>query len=277
MILALGSALFGMVAYGAASVLQAVGAARASGPAVVRQPAYLLGLAADGVAWLASLVALRQMPVFAVQALLAGSVGVTVVLAWVFLGARPRPRDTAAIAVLTAALVGVSVSSGVQGAQGAPGWFTWAAWAGAVLSGALLLLTYRNGRSASLAVVAGAAFAGAAVCARGLESAADILDLPLQPLAWAVVAFGLVGALGYARSLERGDVGPATALLWVVEVLLAGGVGVVFLGDGVRPGLGWLAALSVLAAVAASAVLALSPSAEPHLSAQDTEPDRDHA
>ena len=262
MILGLGAALFGSATYGVASVLQAVGAARASGPAVVRQPAYLLGLICDLIAWLASLVALQRMPAFAVQSLLAGSVGVTVLLAWLFLGARPRRRDGFALVLLVVSLVGVAAAAGSQAASAAPRWFDVAMGVAVVVLGGLLAVTYRHGRWATLAVIAGAAFAGAAVCARGLDVSSGWQVL-LEPLAWAIAGFGVLGALAYARSLESGQVGPATALLWVVEVLVAGLVGVFALGDQVRPGLGWLAVASVVVAVGASGVLALSPAAEP--------------
>lgn len=263
MILGLGAALFGSLSYGAASVLQAIGAGRASGPAVVRQPVYLLGLVFDLIAWLASLVALQQMPAFAVQSLLAGSVGITVLLAWVFLRVRPRPRDGAALVLLTVALVGVAAASGTQAASAAPPWFAAAAGVSVVALGGLLAATYRQGRWAALSLIAGTGFAAAAVCARGLDVSAGWSELLLEPLVWAIAGFGVLGALGYARALESGQVGPATALLWVVEVLVAGGVGVFALGDQVRPGLGWLAVLSVVVAVGASGVLALSPAAEP--------------
>jgi drug/metabolite transporter (DMT)-like permease len=259
-ILALGSALFGTFAYGAASVLQAIGAGKATGPAVVRQPAYLVGLVCDGVAWLASLVALQRMPAFAVQSLLAGSVGVTVLLAWLLLGVRPRARDGFAIVLLVASLVGVAAASGSQAASAAPDWFGVASVAVAIAIGALLAVTYRRGQWAVLSVIAGASFAGAAVCARGVTVPAGWWHLLSEPLAWAIVAFGVLGAFGYARALESGQVGPTTAVLWVVEVLLAGVVGVAVLGDQVRAGLQWLAVASVVVAVGSSGVLALSPS-----------------
>lgn len=88
MTLGLFAAVAGMMAYGIATVLQAAGAKRAHGVAVLGQPLYLLGTGLDAAAWLASVVALQQLPLFAVQAVLAGSLGVTVVLARVFLGAR---------------------------------------------------------------------------------------------------------------------------------------------------------------------------------------------
>ena len=40
---------------------------------LLAQPRYLGGLAVDGLGWACTVVALRQLPVFAVQAVLAGS------------------------------------------------------------------------------------------------------------------------------------------------------------------------------------------------------------
>ena len=57
-----------------------------------------------------------------------------------------------------------------------------------------------------------------------------------HPTAWTILAFGLVGSMAYARSLEHGSPGSATATVWVVEVALAGLVGIAVLGDLVLPG-----------------------------------------
>lgn len=73
MTLALLAALVGTFGCGTGSVLRAIGTARATGLAVLRQPTYVAGLACDVLALVASLLALRQLPLFAVQALLAGA------------------------------------------------------------------------------------------------------------------------------------------------------------------------------------------------------------
>ena len=117
---ALAAALAGTIGYGAASVLQAAGAARVQGPALLWHPAYLAGLALDGFAWLASLVAVRQLPLFAVQSILAGSIAVTVVLASLFLGTGLGMRHWIAIASVLTGLVGVAIASGSQSAQAPP-------------------------------------------------------------------------------------------------------------------------------------------------------------
>ncbi len=256
--LAWSAALLGMLGYGVASVLQGVGAARATGPAVLRQPYYVAGLACDGLAWAASLVALADLPLFVVQSVLAGSVAVTVVLARVFLRARLRPWDAAAIVVMVAALTCLAVafpSGSAPVPAGLGGWSLVALLAVAVATAA----SYRGGGSVLLALLAGAAFSGAAVCARAVDVSAGVRSLPANPLVWAVLGFGLVGTFGYARSLERGAVGPATAVLWSVETVVAGLAGVLVLGDAVRSGWTGAAVAAVLATVAGCVVLATGP------------------
>ena len=109
------------VLYGVAAILQAVGARRAvaatGGTAgVVRQWTYLMGLGLDLCGWLLSLVASRRLPLFAVQAVLASSVAVTVILAALVFGVRLAGRDRAAVAGVTLALVLVGLSAGAKGA-----------------------------------------------------------------------------------------------------------------------------------------------------------------
>ena len=256
---ALAAALAGAIGYGAGSVLQATGAARARGPAVLWHPAFLAGLTLDGLAWLASLVAVRQLPLFAVQSILAGSVALTVLLARVFLDTRLRAKQWIALAGVLFGLIGVAAASGPQSAHTPPANFPTFAIIGLTAVAALSALLYRRRAPMRMAATAGVAFSGAAVCARALDGSGDWQQLVSQPVAGAMLGFGLVGMVAYARSLESGAVGTATSILWVVEVLVAGAIGVFALGDTVRPG--WLGTAigGVFLAVGGCVVLAGCP------------------
>lgn len=242
------AALTGAVGYGGGSVLQGAAARRAHGPAVVVHPLYLAGLGCDLLAWLCSLYALRFLPLFTVQAVLAGSVAVTVVLARVLLRERMAVRDALATGLIAAALIVVVASAGRESAVTTPPWLTAAMIVAAAAVAVALASAYRSGSSALLALVAGLAFSGAAICARSL-STATLSQLVLEPQGYLLLFFGGLGAVGYARSLERGPVGPATAVLWLVEVVAPGAVGVLVLGDGVRPGWALPAGLAVATAL----------------------------
>lgn len=260
MSLALLAALLGTFGYGAGSVLQSVGTSRARGVMVVRQPTYVAGLLCDAVAWIASLVALRALPLFAVQALLAGSLAVTVVLARVVLHARLRARDAAAAGVITVALVVLAASAGPLSAQRPPRPFEPAVLVGLGILALATVVASRRARSVELAVLAGLAFSGAALCARAAHGSGSWETLLHEPLAWAVLGYGALGMVGYTGALEHGAVGPATAILWVVEVAVPAVVGVRVLGDTVRDGWGAPALVALVLALGACVVLASTPS-----------------
>lgn len=256
MILALASAVLGALAYGTGSVLQAVAARRATGTAVVRQPTYVAGTLCDLVAFAASLVAVRGLPLFAVQSVLAASLGVTVVLARAVLGTPVRRRDAAALAAVVAALGVLALASGPQAATAPPSWFAGAMLLGVLIVAVVLVAQYRDGGSARMAALAGACFGGSAIGARALRLDDGWLAVLGHPVAWTILAFGVVGSLAYARSLERGSAGTATATLWVVEVVLSGVVGIAVLGDHVLPGWDLPALVAVAVAVLGCARLA---------------------
>src|SRR3954452_2531636 len=103
--------------YGVSSVLQSVAAKRSaevvglSGLAlIIRQVPYLLGLAVDVVAFGGNVLALQRLPLFLVQSIVAGSVGVTAVIASLR-GAPLSWKDWASLAVLGGGLVCLSFTA----------------------------------------------------------------------------------------------------------------------------------------------------------------------
>ncbi|GAA2522057.1 hypothetical protein [Rarobacter incanus] len=270
------AAIAASLMYGAASVLQAFAARRASGPKVLVSPLYLAGLALDGIAWLTSLVALTEVPLFAVESVLAGSLVITVLLARVFLAARLRRIDWIAIAVIIGSLVVLSLGAGTQPAAAAPTWFGWAMVAAAAAVAGSVAALYRAGHPIALSVAAGLGYGGAAVAARGtsgfaglsakgvagsigVDGIGTLLGALWQPTIAAIILFAAAGALAFARALERGNVGSVTAVCWVFEVVAPGVAGVVLLGDTVRHG--WQAPVigGLVLALVGCVILARSP------------------
>src|SRR5947209_11562888 len=129
------SAFAAAVLYGAGTVLQAVGVRRASA-AVGRRAQlwearwYALGLLLDGLGFLASIAALRSLPLFVVESAIASSVAVTALLAVLFLGVRLTRTEVAALVAVGVGLVALAVSARAGGAvplSGAAPWLVLAA------------------------------------------------------------------------------------------------------------------------------------------------------
>jgi hypothetical protein len=257
-----------MVLNSCGALLQAAGARRATRarPAAI-QPRYLAGMLLDLVAWGCAVMALRVLPVFAVQAVIGGTIALTALVSARLIGARLPMSTRLAVTGCLAGLVLVASSAGSeQPPVHRPG-------VDVVLLASLLLLAVavlilRQGKHAwPLAVVSGLGFGGGAVSVRAAHvQTGEGLDVGLllgQPSTYLVVGFWLVGMVGYTAALSRGDVGAVTAVFTVTEVLLPGMVGIWLLGDPVRPGWGWVLTLGLAAALAGTVVIAKAPPLRP--------------
>jgi hypothetical protein len=257
------AALLAAIGYAAASVLQSVGArGRGSARQLARSRSYLAGLGLDAVCWMLTLVALRGLPVYAVQAVLASSLAFTVLLSRIWLKSTLRRRDVAAVGALGPALAVVGIAGREQAAAAPTNTVVIVLTVSGVVVAALVVAAMLRPpvhAVPALAVLAGLAFSATALAARVVQVRSPLWHTIAAPLPWVVVGTGIAGTAAYAAALERGAVGPATALLWAVEVVVPAVVAIPLLGDGVRPG--WLIPLAAAIAlvVAATVVLAGSP------------------
>lgn len=250
--------------YAMASLMQAHAASVAHGPDVLKHPWYIAGIVADVGAWACAMLGYAHLPLFAVQAILAGSLALTVILAKPVLGITPRAREWRAIVVTTLGLALVSAAAGPESSTRPPRAFALALFAVAAPFLALSALWYRGGPGLGLAAIAGGGFGLTALAARGEFAQATLAGIVANPLTYLIVLGGAIGAVVYARALELSGVGPATAGLWVVEVLFPGIVGVLVLHDPIRPGWTIPAIAGTVLAITGCLVLAKSPAQHTH-------------
>jgi drug/metabolite transporter (DMT)-like permease len=235
------------------------------GRSLATQPRYLGGLLVDGLGWLSTVVALRYLPVFVVQAVLGGAIALTAVGARLVYRSSLRPVDRVACAACVVGLVLVAASAGSE-RPAAPSSAALIVLVVAALALVVALAaTWRGGVAWGLALVAGMGFGGSSVAVRAVhltlgENPVSLLGAPSPYL---VVVFGAVGLIAYSRALERGSLARVTAILLVTEVTVPGLAGIVLLGDSVRPG--WWAVMTggLVLAVAGVVVLAGSPTQQP--------------
>ena len=189
MLVGLACAVGASLCYGIGSVLQAIAAADTDSAAhldprlllrLLKAWPYVLGLALDGAGFVLSLVALRSLPLYVVQAVVASFLAVTAVVGAVFLGTRVRMLEGVALAGVVLGLALVSLSAAPDSVR-APGksveWLVLAA--GVVLTLVAVPLGRLSGAQGAWALggVAGLAFGVVAVAARALLSSAAPGDL----------------------------------------------------------------------------------------------------
>jgi hypothetical protein len=266
--IALAITIFGAFAYAAASILQAVGARRSSGTVqTLGHPLYLIGTACDLLAWAGSMIALRELAVYLVESVLAGSLAITVVAARLFLASRLRKRDAVAIMVTVASLTVLALSAGPQREVVASTNLRIGFCAAAVLAALIGWGATKAGPPGVAAGLAGLTLGAAALCGRALALPPHPAEHPLaaalavvtEPLTGALVVFAVTGMLLYANALQRGQVGPVTAVLWIAEVIAPSAMALLMLGDSVRPGWDLAATVAGLITVGAAVLLASAP------------------
>ncbi|MFI2290990.1 DMT family transporter [Streptomyces niveus] len=265
MICALGSA----VCYGTASVLQAV-AARAAEPGTgsgvdpalllraLRQWRYVAGLALDGLGFVLQIVALRAVPIYAVGAALAASLAVTAVVAARLLRVRLSAREWSAVGVVCAGLALLALSSGAEGTEGGSTALRLAMLGVAVavlLAGAVAGRLPDRPRALVLGFGAGTGFGVVEVSVRLIDGVTPG-ELVTNPAVYALLLGGGAAFLLLTSAFQRGSVTTATAGMVIGETIGPALVGVVWLGDRTRAGLGWLTVVGFAVAVAGALALA---------------------
>jgi drug/metabolite transporter (DMT)-like permease len=262
--------------YGVASVLQAMAVRAASRPAgsqgsgafaavdpglvvrMFRQWRFVASLGLDILGFIAQLVALNRLPLFAVQAMIAANLAVTAVFASWLIGARLGWREWLAV---SGVIVGVGLlgsSAGAEGATRVGNTFKLAlivAVAGIGLLGLAAARLPGQARTPLLGATAGLGYGVLAVAARVLNGFAP-MHLIHDPAAYALAAAGIVSFLFYASALEGGSVTVAVAAVVLVETIPPAAVGITLLGDKTRHGMAGVAIAGFILAVICAVQLA---------------------
>ena len=266
MLLALGCS----VCYGTATVLQAaatrsVDAGSDSGvdPALLlralRQWRYLVGIGLDGLGFVLQIGALRLVPIYVVAAAIAASLAVTaIVAAWV-LSVRLSAMEWAAVAVVCGSLAMLGVAAGPEGSGHGPPGLGWALLVVAAIvfgAGAAAGRLGDRSRALVLGLGAGAGFGVDEIAVRLI----DTIDPTkaafwANPAIYALAAGGAAGFLLLTSALSRGSVTTAVAGMVIGETVGPALVGVAWLGDRTRDGLGWMVVTGFVIAVAAALAL----------------------
>ncbi len=259
------------VCYGTATVLQAVatrsvkaGSGSGVDPGLLlragRQWQYLAGIGLDGLGFLLQVAALRLVPIYVVAAALAASIAVTgIVSAWV-LKARLSATEWTAVGVVCVSLAVLACAAGPGHFRRAPaglGWGLIGVVAAVFIAGAAAGLLSDRARALALGFGAGTGFGVVEVGVRLLDEIDPTKRaFYTNPALYAVAAGGAAGFLLLTSALQRGSVTTTVAAMVVGETIAPALVGVVWLGDSARDGLGWLVVVGFVVAISGTLVLA---------------------
>jgi drug/metabolite transporter (DMT)-like permease len=259
------------VCYGTATVLQAA-ATRSVDPGssdsgvdaalllrALRQWRYLLGIGLDGLGFLLQVAALRLVPIYVVAAAIAASLAVTAIVAAWILKTRLTAVEWAAVGVVCASLAMLGLAAGPEGTGHGPpalGWALLVIVAVVFAAGAAAGRLGDRTRALVLGLGAGAGFGVVEIAVRLIDPIDPTKAVfYTNPAVYAVIAGGAAGFLLLTSALSRGSVTTAVAGMVVGETVGPALVGVAWLGDRTREGLGWMVVAGFVVAVAATLAL----------------------
>jgi len=225
---------------------------------MLRQWRFVASLGLDLIGFFAQLVALRRLPLFAAQAMIAANLAVTAVFAAWLINLELAWREWLAVGGVILGVAMLGSSAGPHAASGVSAEFKLAlilAVAGIALAGVVSSRLRPPVRTPALGAVAGLGYGVLAVAARVLPGFSPH-HLIRDPAAYALAAAGIVSFMLYATALEDGSVTVATALVVIAETTAPAVVGVLFLGDQARAGMRGVAVLGFSLAVVCAVALA---------------------
>lgn len=285
------AACLAAVSYGMSTVLRALGARRvatenresgheaestnsAGGPSLqstmstLVDPAFIMGTMMVVVGFAGGAIAARFLPLFLSQTIVSANLVVTALLGTIMLNIALHTRDWIAIWLVVLSLCLLGISSAPHTGRGGSPAFHWELFIATLgLCAIALGGVYRAGKHAGIVggASAGLLFGVIAISVRILDGVQpfDATALLTDPAAWTIAVAGAVGFFVQTVALQVGAVNGVTAVLVVGETAGPSLVGVLFLGDMARPGLGWLAIVGFIGAVIGAVLVAWYGSGDP--------------
>lgn len=209
-----------------------------------------------------SLIALRIMPLFLVQALIAASIIVTAFGESLFLHRKLSKRiylSLLAVLVGLALLVFSAVAGHARVNNDVARYLIEIFPIPIVLLATFFIYTRRKNLSAmSLAILGGLAFGNTSVIGRILIYPHPYWKLIENPLVWSMVASAILGQYLFSVSLQRASATQSNALMILAQTLSPTFLGLMFFGDEIRSGFQLIVVLGIVLVIIGSGATAIS-------------------
>ncbi|HIV56753.1 MAG TPA: hypothetical protein H9902_02240 [Candidatus Stackebrandtia faecavium] len=242
-------------AYGVANFLQAIAANREDKPRglspwllfrLATHKTYVAGIVCQVLGFILAIAARADLPLFLVQGAVAAGLGVTAILGVFFLKWRMPRAEIALLIGLSLGIVALVVSAEPSVSKNLGPVATIVLASSTIVIGGLGFVVARFMRgvpsSVALGGLAGLAFGAAAVVSRPLASTTEFTQLLSNPLLYLIIVQSVTAQLLLAIAMQRGSTTAAVASMDAAFAAPPAALGLLLLGDKVRPGFAWVAA-----------------------------------
>lgn len=196
-----------------------------------RNPLLLAVIGAYLAGFVLHAVAIAYTPLYLAQATISLSLPITAWVASRRLGESLGFAGWSAVAAIAVGLILLALSAGPAGAARSSTLFAVSLWVGVSLL-AVLGWLWLGAPSIVLATAAGLGYAGSALAVRGVAG----FDVVSAACALAVPCYGALAFWLYSVALNRTTAAGASGSVIVYQTLVPSVVGLVWLGDGIKPG-----------------------------------------
>ena len=268
-VFAICAAILCAVCNGAAAILQKMGADRQEEVTsldvgllwrLAHNLPYVAGVGLDLLGWTLTIFAVRWLPLFLVQSIIASNVMMTALLERFWRGRKLGRRSIGSMLTLLAGLGLIATTATPETSVHVYGKLAAAIiFAPLLLAAAGALCAHFKSRITAplLAALSGLAFGGTSIVGRVLPLDKPLGALVHDPFVFALAAYGTVGLLLFTLALQRGRATLANAGMAAMQTLVPASVGLAYLGDSVRSNLWPVLIVGALLALAGSTGLAL--------------------
>lgn len=226
---------------------------------------YIGGVILDLLGWAFTLYAVHSLPLFLVEAVIAGNIIVTALIERVFRHRLLSPQAYMAIVGIVMGLVLLAVAASPQKAKPISDTLRELIFITPVVvaaGGFVIARSKHHAAAIGLAALGGLAFGATSVIGRIFTFSQPHWHTIYSPQVPALIISGVVGILLFSIALQRAQATLINATMTASQTLIPAIIGVVFLGDSARGGLWYLVVLGAVLALGGVAFLAFSQHTE---------------
>jgi len=216
---------------------------------------YLLATLFQLLGWCLGLIALRVLPLFLVQSIIAGSIVLTALAEKIITHRTLGKRLYWAIAVIICGIILLSTAAKPGRAMALNSNLTFGIEIAPIIIAAigLICLYIKNKASVTLlALLSGGAFGGAAIIGRIIIYPALSWKSLANPMLLSLVAFALLGQFLFTVALQRTTGTITNALALATSTLAPAILGLVYFSDKIRPGFSFIVIIGFILTVGGS-------------------------
>jgi drug/metabolite transporter (DMT)-like permease len=238
---------------------------------LVKNTPYVLGLVLDILGWILTFLAVRTLPLFLVESIVAANIAVTALIER-FVMHRSLPKKSyVTILVMLVGLVLVSLSAAPETSKVLSGAALWSLFVIPFIVALVAIFVARNSSARAATIVAGLggiSFGLTSVASRVFREAHPFWHNVYNPAIIMLVIAGILGIFLFSVALQRAAATIVNASMTATQTLIPSLIGITVLGDSARHGTWYLVVLGTLITTAAAVALSLqyTPASHPHTS-----------